>query len=85
MFAKIQNLLTIFIIYISAEVLSTKKANRVFLSYLASTPIMEQAPKNVTVLDGKDATIICRAVGAPTPNITWTYNSKYSIVVINIL
>lgn len=37
---------------------------------------MEQEPKNVTVLDGKDATIMCRAVGAPTPNITWTFNSK---------
>lgn len=33
---------------------------------------MEQSPKNVTVLDGKDATIVCRAVGAPQPNITWT-------------
>lgn len=38
---------------------------------IASTPIMEQSPKNVTVLDGKDATIVCRAVGAPQPNITW--------------
>lgn len=44
--------------------------------HIASLPIMEQEPKNVTVLDGKDATIVCRAVGAPTPNITWTYNSK---------
>lgn len=37
---------------------------------------MEQSPKNVTVLDGKDATIVCRAVGAPAPNITWMYNGK---------
>lgn len=42
----------------------------------ASTPILEQAPENVTVLDGKDATIQCRAVGAPTPNITWIYNGE---------
>lgn len=39
---------------------------------------MEQSPKNVTVLDGKDATIVCRAVGAPLPNITWTFgNGKF--------
>ena len=49
---------------------------------LASTPIMEQSPKNVTVLDGKDATIVCRAVGAPQPNITWAYNGKFSIVIL---
>lgn len=29
---------------------------------------------NVTVLDGKDSIITCRAVGAPTPNITWIFN-----------
>lgn len=48
---------------------------------LASTPIMEQSPKNVTVLDGKDATIVCRAIGAPQPNVTWTYNGKISIYI----
>lgn len=37
---------------------------------------MEQPPQNVTVLDGKDSIITCRAVGAPTPNITWIYNGK---------
>lgn len=37
---------------------------------------MENPPQNVTVLDGKDATIQCRAVGAPTPNVTWIYNGK---------
>lgn len=46
----------------------------------ASTPIMERSPQNVTVLDGKDATIICRAVGAPTPNITWIYNGKLTSI-----
>ncbi|XP_062139568.1 protein sidekick isoform X5 [Drosophila sulfurigaster albostrigata] len=40
----------------------------------ASAPVMEQPPQNVTALDGKDATISCRAVGAPNPNITWIYN-----------
>ncbi len=42
---------------------------------------MEQPPQNVTVLDGKDATIICRAVGAPTPNITWVYNGESTLLV----
>lgn len=36
---------------------------------------MEQSPKNVTVLDGKDATIVCRAVGAPQPSTVWTMNN----------
>lgn len=35
---------------------------------------MEQAPKNITVLDGKDAMIVCRAIGAPAPNTTWLFN-----------
>lgn len=37
---------------------------------------MENAPQNVTVLDGKDATINCQAAGAPIPNITWIYNGE---------
>lgn len=41
---------------------------------------MEQPPQNVTVLDGKDATISCRAVGAPNPNITWIYNGKLDYI-----
>lgn len=44
--------------------------------HLASLPILEQGPQNQTVLDGKDATMLCRAVGAPTPNVTWIYNGK---------
>ncbi|XP_046802357.1 protein sidekick isoform X3 [Lucilia cuprina] len=40
----------------------------------ASAPVLEQPPQNVTALDGKDATISCRAIGAPNPNITWIYN-----------
>lgn len=43
---------------------------------LAATPIMELGPQNITVLDGKDATLNCRAAGAPTPNVTWIYNGK---------
>ena len=35
---------------------------------------MQSAPANLTVLDGKDATVACRAVGAPTPNVTWYFN-----------
>lgn len=37
---------------------------------------MELGPQNITVLDGKDATMNCRAAGAPTPNITWIYNGE---------
>ncbi|XP_062537067.1 protein sidekick isoform X3 [Armigeres subalbatus] len=44
-----------------------------------SVPIMEMSPMNVTVLDGKDATMHCRAVGAPTPNITWVFNESQGI------
>jgi len=38
---------------------------------------MESPPQNVTALDGKDATISCRAVGSPNPNITWIYNGEF--------
>lgn len=41
---------------------------------VASPPIMQTPPSNLTVLDGKDATISCRAIGAPTPNVTWYFN-----------
>ncbi|XP_016844898.1 protein sidekick isoform X4 [Nasonia vitripennis] len=39
-----------------------------------SIPIMEIPPQNVTVLDGKDANLNCRAIAAPVPNVTWMYN-----------
>lgn len=41
---------------------------------------MEIGPQNLTVLDGKDATIKCKAIGAPVPNITWIYNGKNFVV-----
>lgn len=37
---------------------------------------MEFGPRNLTVLDGKDATLSCRAAGAPLPNTTWIQNGK---------
>ncbi|XP_062139578.1 protein sidekick isoform X14 [Drosophila sulfurigaster albostrigata] len=49
----------------------------------ASAPVMEQPPQNVTALDGKDATISCRAVGAPNPNITWIYNGPVPDPMLN--
>ncbi|XP_066595112.1 protein sidekick isoform X2 [Prorops nasuta] len=39
-----------------------------------SGPIMENGPKNLTALDGKDVTLTCNAIAAPIPNITWIYN-----------
>lgn len=53
-----------------------------FSSFLpeASKPVLEQSPKNVTVLDGKDAVIVCRALGAPIPNVTWVYNGKFLLL-----
>uniref|UniRef100_A0A182ITM4 Uncharacterized protein n=1 Tax=Anopheles atroparvus TaxID=41427 RepID=A0A182ITM4_ANOAO len=50
-----------------------------WLKVKTSMPIMELPPGNQTVLDGKDATINCRAIAAPTPNITWIYNDTLPI------
>ncbi|XP_033229948.1 protein sidekick isoform X4 [Belonocnema kinseyi] len=44
-----------------------------------SIPVMELGPQNATVLDGKDATITCRAIAAPVPNITWIYNDSFPV------
>ncbi|KAJ8687397.1 hypothetical protein QAD02_023191 [Eretmocerus hayati] len=45
-----------------------------WLKAKTSIPIMEIPPQNVTVLDGKDANLNCRAIAAPVPNVTWLYN-----------
>ncbi|CAB3242123.1 unnamed protein product [Arctia plantaginis] len=50
-----------------------------WLKIKTSPPIMQSAPANLTVLDGKDATITCRAVGAPNPNVTWYFNDSLII------
>ncbi|XP_032667405.1 protein sidekick isoform X2 [Odontomachus brunneus] len=44
-----------------------------------SGPIMENGPQNLTVLDGKDATLSCNAVAAPKPNTTWYYNDTIPV------
>ncbi|XP_068898271.1 protein sidekick isoform X6 [Tenebrio molitor] len=54
------------------------KKNFVFITPSA-VPIMEIGPQNVTVLDGKDATLSCRAAGAPTPNVTWIYKGEQEV------
>ncbi|KAK7791911.1 hypothetical protein R5R35_005428 [Gryllus longicercus] len=50
-----------------------------WLKVKTSGPIMETPPQNVTVLDGKDATILCRAIGAPNPNASWIYGDDMLI------
>lgn len=50
-----------------------------WLKIKTSPPIMQTPPSNLTVLDGKDATISCRAIGAPTPNVTWYFNDSLII------
>ncbi|XP_053678622.1 protein sidekick [Anopheles nili] len=56
-----------------------EKSAYTWLKVKTSTPIMELPPTNQTVLDGKDATINCRAIAAPTPSIAWIYNDTYPI------
>ncbi|XP_052901229.1 protein sidekick isoform X2 [Anopheles moucheti] len=56
-----------------------EKSAYTWLKVKTSTPIMEMAPTNQTVLDGKDATMNCRAIAAPTPSIYWIYNDTYPI------
>lgn len=50
-----------------------------WLKIKTSPPIMQTPPANLTVLDGKDATIACRAMGAPSPNVTWYFNDSLII------
>ncbi|XP_062701372.1 protein sidekick isoform X5 [Aedes albopictus] len=56
-----------------------EKSSYTWLKVKTSVPIMEMPPTNLTVLDGKDATMHCRAIGAPTPNITWVFNESQGI------
>ncbi|CAG9585499.1 unnamed protein product [Danaus chrysippus] len=56
-----------------------KKAKTFRFDTGTSPPIMQTGPTNLTVLDGKDATISCRAIGAPTPNVTWYFNDSLII------
>ncbi|KAL1390239.1 hypothetical protein pipiens_012488 [Culex pipiens pipiens] len=56
-----------------------EKSSYTWLKVKTSVPILEMSPTNQTVLDGKDATMHCRAVGAPTPNITWVFNESQGI------
>ncbi|KAK4323993.1 hypothetical protein Pmani_005348 [Petrolisthes manimaculis] len=51
-----------------------------WLKVKTSAPVMVTAPSNLTVLDGQDATISCRAGGAPQPNVTWFYNDEQELV-----
>uniref|UniRef100_A0A6P7F6S0 Protein sidekick n=1 Tax=Diabrotica virgifera virgifera TaxID=50390 RepID=A0A6P7F6S0_DIAVI len=60
---------------------SGERHNKKSFRYIApsSQPIMEFGPTNMTVLDGKDATLTCRAVGAPIPNTTWVHNGEKEV------
>ncbi|KAK9504659.1 hypothetical protein O3M35_010943 [Rhynocoris fuscipes] len=42
----------------------------------SSAPVLEAAPQNATVLDGKDVIMICRVAGSPVPNTTWIFNDN---------
>ena len=42
----------------------------------ASAPVMLLPLENVTVLDGQDATLTCRAKGAPPPDTRWLFNGE---------
>ncbi|XP_058815648.1 protein sidekick isoform X3 [Topomyia yanbarensis] len=57
----------------------TARAENFSADIRPAIPIMELPPTNQTVLDGKDATMHCRAVGAPNPNITWVFNESQGI------
>jgi hypothetical protein len=52
-----------------------------FNCFSASSPVLTNPPANLTALDGKDATIPCKAEGAPAPNITWFFNGKIDNVI----
>ncbi|KAK7082429.1 Protein sidekick-2 [Halocaridina rubra] len=51
-----------------------------WLKVKTSAPVMVVAPENRTALDGQDATISCRAEGAPRPNITWFLHDNVELV-----
>ncbi|CAL4121706.1 unnamed protein product, partial [Meganyctiphanes norvegica] len=51
-----------------------------WLKVKTSAPQMIRPPENATVLDGQDATIPCRAGGAPHPNVTWLFNDVEELV-----
>ncbi|XP_022907752.1 protein sidekick isoform X2 [Onthophagus taurus] len=58
-----------------------RRNRKSYYNVITSIPVMDVGPQNVTVLDGKDATITCQAVGAPVPNITWIYNEQNEVEV----
>ncbi|KAK3912682.1 Protein sidekick [Frankliniella fusca] len=47
-----------------------------WLRVKTAAPVLETPPQNVTVLDGKDATLSCRAAGSPAPNATWIFDGS---------
>ncbi|XP_064109452.1 protein sidekick-like isoform X2 [Macrobrachium nipponense] len=51
-----------------------------WLKVKTSAPVMDVSPENRTVLDGQDATISCRAGGAPHPNVTWLFEDNVELV-----
>ncbi|XP_041766363.1 protein sidekick isoform X3 [Anopheles merus] len=56
-----------------------EKSAYTWLKVKTSIPFMEIPPVNQTILDGKDATMNCRAIAAPTPSIQWIFNDTYPI------
>ena len=47
--------------------------------FISAIPIITPPPQDATVLLGGEVTFICRAIGIPVPNITWSSENNINI------